>query len=45
MELPVDHAVDLAVVTGASSGIGEATVRVLVGLGYTVLAGGQRLDN
>jgi NADP-dependent 3-hydroxy acid dehydrogenase YdfG len=44
MELPVDLAVDLAVVTGASSGIGEATVRVLVGLGYTVLAGARRLD-
>lgn len=36
--------VDLAVVTGASSGIGAATVRALVDLGYTVIAGARRQD-
>ncbi len=33
-----------AVVTGASSGIGEATVEALVGEGATVSAGARRLD-
>lgn len=34
----------LAVVTGASSGIGEATVRALRGLGLEVVAGARRED-
>ena len=34
----------VALVTGASSGIGEETARVLVGLGFTVYAGARRLD-
>ncbi|CAM4020908.1 SDR family NAD(P)-dependent oxidoreductase [Smaragdicoccus niigatensis] len=34
----------VAVVTGASSGIGEACVRVLAAQGYTVHAGARRID-
>jgi NAD(P)-dependent dehydrogenase (short-subunit alcohol dehydrogenase family) len=34
----------IAVVTGASSGIGEATARALMAAGYTVFAGARRLD-
>jgi NADP-dependent 3-hydroxy acid dehydrogenase YdfG len=34
----------LAVVTGASSGIGEATVRLLAGQGFDVLAGARRIE-
>ncbi len=33
-----------ALVTGASSGIGEATVRALLGEGYRVFAGARRLE-
>jgi NAD(P)-dependent dehydrogenase (short-subunit alcohol dehydrogenase family) len=33
-----------AFVTGASSGIGEATAQALMGAGYTVFAGARRLD-
>ncbi len=35
---------DLALVTGASSGIGEASVHRLVALGYRVLAAGRRME-
>jgi NADP-dependent 3-hydroxy acid dehydrogenase YdfG len=34
----------LAIVTGASSGFGAATVRALAGAGYDVLAGARRTD-
>jgi short-subunit dehydrogenase len=34
----------VALVTGASSGIGAETARVLLGLGYIVYAGGRRVD-
>jgi NAD(P)-dependent dehydrogenase (short-subunit alcohol dehydrogenase family) len=34
----------IALVTGASAGIGEATVSALIGAGYTVFAAARRLD-
>lgn len=34
----------IAVVTGASSGIGAATVRALIKQGYTVIGGARRMD-
>ncbi|BCT74260.1 short-chain dehydrogenase/reductase [Sinomonas cyclohexanicum] len=34
----------VALVTGASSGIGEATVRALLGVGYTVYAAARRVE-
>jgi NADP-dependent 3-hydroxy acid dehydrogenase YdfG len=35
---------ECAIVTGASSGIGAATVRALVGSGYDVIACARRID-
>jgi NADP-dependent 3-hydroxy acid dehydrogenase YdfG len=40
----MSNSLKLAVVTGASSGIGAATTKLLANNGYTVIAGARRLD-
>ncbi len=40
----MSNSLKLAVVTGASSGIGAATSKLLANNGYTVIAGARRLD-
>jgi serine 3-dehydrogenase len=39
-----EHDMKTAIVTGATSGIGQATVRALVGAGWQVIATGRRAD-
>jgi NADP-dependent 3-hydroxy acid dehydrogenase YdfG len=41
---PTRYDGEVAVVTGASSGIGEATARSLAGAGFSVVVGARRLD-